>query len=157
MLKGPGLTENNIDPNPGILNWVVGRVAAMKRPMGRVATTTVIWVMMMGSVRYAKNWLRKERRAHESKPKVHIRKVHTGWVGSSVLDTVSRTSSMGDSSSSSTTSLMVVVVVSGFRVCFSRVAMGEGSKEDGLMGALILVGELGYLFMACYKSWMSYL
>lgn len=136
MLKGPGLTENNIDPNPGILNWVVGRVAAMKRPTGRVATKTVIWVMMRGSVRYAKNWLRKERRAHESRPKVHIRKVHTGRVGSSVLDTVSRTCSTGESLSSSTTSQAAVVLVSGCGVCISKVAMGEGSKEDG-MGVLV--------------------
>jgi hypothetical protein len=88
-------------------------MAAMKRPTGRVATKTVIWVMMRGSVWYAKNWLRKERRAHESRPKVHIRKVHTGRVGSSVLDTVSQTCSTRESSSSSTTSQATAVMVSG--------------------------------------------
>lgn len=65
---------------------------------------------MSGSVRYAKNWLRKERRAHERRPRNHMRKVHTGSVGSSVFFTVNRTSSIGDSSSSS--SFMVPFSVS---------------------------------------------
>jgi hypothetical protein len=61
----------------------------------------VIWLMTMGSLRYAKNWLTKERSAQEMKPIVHIRNVHTGSVESSVVGTVSRTCSTGDTSSSS--------------------------------------------------------
>lgn len=101
MLKGPGLKENDLAPKPGSRNLVSGRTAAMKWPMGRVATWTVIWVMTSGSVRKEKNWLKKDNRAHEIKPKNHILNVHTGSVGSSVFVTVSRTSSMGETSSSS--------------------------------------------------------
>ncbi|GLT62167.1 hypothetical protein SLA2020_348240 [Shorea laevis] len=85
--------------------------------------------MMRGSVQYVKNWLRKERRAHESRPKAHIRKVHTGRVGSSVLDTVSQTYSTGESTRPHPESPAVVVVVveSACGVCTFRVhAIGEG-------------------------------
>lgn len=44
--------------------------------------------------------LRKERRTHERRPRAHIRKVHTGRVGSSSFETVKRTSSTGETSSS---------------------------------------------------------
>lgn len=80
---------------------------------------------MSGSVRYEKNWLRKERSAQEKRPKNHIRKVHTGRVGSSVLVTVSLTSSMGEISSSlrsrffsrSVVAAAVVVVRYGVSSC----------------------------------------
>lgn len=45
--------------------------------------------------------LRNERRAQEARPSVHIRKVHTGRVGSSSFETVKRTSSTGETSFSS--------------------------------------------------------
>lgn len=106
-LNGPGLRENSLAPNPGIVNLFLGRTAAMKRPMGRVATWTVIWVMMRGSVRQAKNWFKKERRQQETSPKNHILKVHTGRKGSSVLGTVKRTCSIGDISSSSSASFLL--------------------------------------------------
>lgn len=102
MLNGPGLSENRLDPNPGIRNFAEGSTACMKWPTGRVATCTVICVIISGSVRQAKNWFRNERSEHESRPRNHIRKVQTGRVESSVFVTVSRTSSIGDTSSSST-------------------------------------------------------
>lgn len=53
----------------------------------------------------------------EIKPKTHIRKVHTGRVGSSVVGTVKRTCSIGDISSSSSLSgispLFKIVVLTG--------------------------------------------
>ncbi|KAL5855131.1 hypothetical protein ACOSQ4_004933 [Xanthoceras sorbifolium] len=76
----------------------------------------MIWVITRGSVLYEKNWLRNDSRAHETRPKNHIRNVHTGRVGSSVLVTVSRTSSTGESSSSSSTAVAVVVCCSGSMV-----------------------------------------
>lgn len=100
ILNGPGFSEKVRSPNPGIRNLVVGSTFARNRPTGRAATWTVIWVMTSGSVRYAKNWLRKERVQHERMPSNHIRKVHTGREGSSVIGTVRRTSSIGDSSAS---------------------------------------------------------
>ena len=45
--------------------------------------------------------MRKERRAQERRPSVHIRNVHTGSEVSSVVGTVSRTCLIGDCSSSS--------------------------------------------------------
>lgn len=45
--------------------------------------------------------LRNERRAQEARPSVHIRKVHTGRVGSSSFETVKQTSSTGETSFSS--------------------------------------------------------
>lgn len=54
-----------------------------------------------GSVRYQKNWLRKERRTHERVPSTHIRNVRTGREGSSVVGTVRATCSTGEFSSSS--------------------------------------------------------
>ena len=50
MLNAPGFKENLFDPKPGIPNWVLGKTEAMKWPMGSVATWTVIWVMIRGSV-----------------------------------------------------------------------------------------------------------
>lgn len=86
---------------------------AMNRPIGKVATCTVIWVMMSGSVRYEKNWLRNDRVTQDKTPKNHILKVHTGRDRSSLLVTVSRTSSIGDSSSSSILLSVVALLVSG--------------------------------------------
>lgn len=63
-----------------------------------------------GSVRYEKNWLRKERREHEIRPKNHILNVQTGSVGSSVFVTVKRTSSIGDVSSSENSSAVAIPV-----------------------------------------------
>lgn len=84
--------------------------------------------------------MRKERIPHDNKPKNHILKVHTGRFGSSVLGTVSRTSSMGETSLSSASSMVfsgseslapllvvpsaaVVVVEEWHGVCCCRVAM----------------------------------
>ena len=50
MLNGPGFKENVLDPNPGMVNLVLGNIAAKKWPTGSTATWTVIWVMTRGSV-----------------------------------------------------------------------------------------------------------
>ena len=92
----------------------------MNRPMGSVATCTEIMDITNGSVRYKKKALRNERRAQEVTPKVNTRKVHTGRVGSSVLETVSRTS-IGESSSFS-----VFVAAVKLPDSISRVPIGGG-------------------------------
>ena len=81
---------------------------------------------MSGSVLYAKNWSRNERSAHENKPMNHILKVHTGRLGSSVLVTVSRTSSMGESSSSSPSVALMDLSAVEWGVCASKVPMLRG-------------------------------
>lgn len=62
-------------------------------------------VIVNGSVRYQKNWLRKDRRIHERAPKTHIRNVRTGSDGSSVIGTVRATCLIGEFSSGSCSSL----------------------------------------------------
>lgn len=78
---------------------------------------------MSGSVLYAKNWLRNDRRPHDIRPRNHIRNVHTGRVGSSVLATVSRTSSIGETSSFWSLAVVssLVVVEREDMACFVRV------------------------------------
>lgn len=56
-------------------------------------------MIVKGSVRYQKNWLRKDKRTQERVPKTHIRKVTTGRDGSSAVDTVVATCLMGEFSS----------------------------------------------------------
>lgn len=79
----------------------MGRVEAMRWPRGTTAIWAEMAVMERGSVRYQKNWLRKERRTQERVPRNHIRKVSTGREGSSVVGTVSATSRIGEFSFSS--------------------------------------------------------
>ena len=62
-------------------------------------------MIVKGSVRYQKNWLRNDKRTHEMVPKTHIRNVRTGREGSSVVGTVKATCVTGEFSSSSCTSL----------------------------------------------------
>nr|GMD00809.1 predicted protein [Ipomoea batatas] len=66
--------------------------------------TTAIWaeieLMVNGSRRYQKNWLRKERRKQASAPRSHVRNVTAGKVGSSVTGTVRATCSTGEFSPS---------------------------------------------------------
>ena len=107
---------------------------------------------MSGSVRYAKNWLRKDKREHETSPRNHIRNVQTGWVGSSVLDTVSRTSSIGDTSSSSS---KVVVVVLGFSRSEPMavplvVVMGWKKRQKKESDVVML------LFLCFFKFWLRF-
>ena len=56
--------------------------------------------MERGSLRYPKNWLRKESRTHAMVPSVHILNVTVGREGSSVTGTVRATCSMGEFSPS---------------------------------------------------------
>lgn len=53
-------------------------------------------VMESGSLRYQKNWFRKERMTHDTVPRTHIRKVSTGMDGSSPTGTVRATCSTGE-------------------------------------------------------------
>ena len=62
--------------------------AAMKWHMGSAATCIEIWMVMRGLVRQAKNWLRKERSAHDIGPKNHMLNIHTGRLGSSKFNTM---------------------------------------------------------------------
>lgn len=57
--------------------------------------------MERGSLRYQKNWLRKERRTQAKAPRIHVRNVTVGRAGSSVVGTVSATCSTGEFSLSS--------------------------------------------------------
>ncbi|PON73570.1 hypothetical protein PanWU01x14_057520, partial [Parasponia andersonii] len=100
-LNGPGLRVNS--QRVPRRKERLGSLAAMSWPRGTTAIWAEMAVMERGSVRYQKNWLRKESRAHESVPKNHIRKVNTGRVGSSVVGTVRATCSTGEFSSSSST------------------------------------------------------
>ena len=53
-------------------------------------------VGMRGSLRYQKNWLRKERRPHARVPRIHVRNVKLGREVSSVIGTVKATCSIGE-------------------------------------------------------------
>ncbi|KAL1537210.1 hypothetical protein AAHA92_29749 [Salvia divinorum] len=55
--------------------------------------------------RYTKNWFKNARAAHDIIPSTHVRNVRQGSVGSSVIATVSRTSSTGESFTSSAQNL----------------------------------------------------
>lgn len=77
----------------------------MKRPNGRAAAWTEIMVMTRGSVRNAKKVFKDESRMQDERPKDNTRKVHTGRHGSSPVDTIRRTSSIGDKSSYSSSTV----------------------------------------------------
>lgn len=94
-LKGPGFIVH-FQLVKGTLYCVVGKTAAIIRPKGRAAIWADIAVMVSGSDRYEKNWLRKARIAHDKIPNVHIRNVYTGVDGSSRVETVRATCSIGD-------------------------------------------------------------
>ena len=51
---------------------------------------------MRGSLRYQKNWLRKERRPHARVPRIHVRNVKLGREVSSVIGTVRATCLIGE-------------------------------------------------------------
>ena len=57
-------------------------------------------VGMRGSLRYQKNWLRKERRPHARVPRIHVRNVKLGREVSSVIGTVRATCSIREFSMS---------------------------------------------------------
>lgn len=78
--------------------------AAINWPRGTTAICAEMAVIVSGSVRYQKNWLRKDRRMHERAPKTHIRNVSTGRDGSSVVGTVRATCLTGEFSSCSCSS-----------------------------------------------------
>ncbi|KAJ8620524.1 hypothetical protein MRB53_029053 [Persea americana] len=69
-----------LDP---ILKVILGSTVAMKWHMDSAVTCTEIWMVMKGSVREAKNWLRKERSARDISPKNHMLNVYTGRLGTS--------------------------------------------------------------------------
>ena len=51
---------------------------------------------MRSSLRYQKNWLRKERRPHARVPRIHVRNVKLGREVSSVIGIVRATCSIGE-------------------------------------------------------------
>uniref|UniRef100_A0A0E0DW16 Uncharacterized protein n=1 Tax=Oryza meridionalis TaxID=40149 RepID=A0A0E0DW16_9ORYZ len=90
-LNGPGLSVNSHGrPRKKACS---GSVAAMRRPSGTTAICAEMAVMVSGSLRYQKNWLRKESTAHDAVPSTHILNVSTGVSGSSLTGTVSVTCS----------------------------------------------------------------
>uniref|UniRef100_A0A0E0L770 Uncharacterized protein n=1 Tax=Oryza punctata TaxID=4537 RepID=A0A0E0L770_ORYPU len=97
-LNGPELSVNS-HGRPG-KKTLSGSATAMRRPSGTTAICAEMAVMVSGSFRYQKNWLRKESTAHDAVPSTHILNVSTGVSGSSLTGTVSATCSTGEFSSS---------------------------------------------------------
>lgn len=95
-VNGPGFKEND-HPVPLILMGSVGRYLAMNLPSGRVIICAMMEEIWSLFCRYPKNWFEKARTTHEKKPSVHVRNVRAGMFGSSVVGTVNRTSSIGQS------------------------------------------------------------
>nr|GLL26257.1 hypothetical protein TorRG33x02_114240 [Ipomoea trifida] len=97
-LNGPGLSVNShFRP---LKNTRRVTTFAIKCPSGTTAIWAEIELMVNGSRRYQKNWLRKERRKQASAPRSHVRNVTAGKVGSSVTGTVRATCSTGEFSPS---------------------------------------------------------
>lgn len=95
--------------------------------------------------------LRNERSTHEINPKDHIRNVQTGRVGSSSLETVSRTSSIGETSSSSSSGLLLVaesISMAAAIVAWSRRKRErerEWKVESESVFCLVTLKEMGNL------------
>lgn len=102
--------------------------------------------------------LRKENRTQESKPRNHIRKVHTGRVESSLLDTVKRTSSTGDCSfsvaspSSTCSAVLDLTGLSVDSISGNAMAMETSGKTQGLYR---IKYELLEIFLAAVSSYMQ--
>uniref|UniRef100_A0A2P2IVI1 Uncharacterized protein n=1 Tax=Rhizophora mucronata TaxID=61149 RepID=A0A2P2IVI1_RHIMU len=96
-LKGPGFKVNS--QRVPLKNARSVILAAISRPRGTTATWAEMAVIDRGSVRYQKNWLRKDNRTQEMVPKNHILNVRTGKEGSSVVGTVRATCLIGEPSS----------------------------------------------------------
>nr|GMC94864.1 predicted protein [Ipomoea batatas] len=72
-LNGPGLSVNShFRP---LKNTRRVTTFAIKCPSGTTAIWAEIELMVNGSRRYQKNWLRKERRKQASAPRSHVRNV----------------------------------------------------------------------------------
>ena len=98
-LNGPGFNVND-HLVKGTLYIVVGSVAAISFPTGRAIICAETEVIDRGLVLNPKNWFTKERAIQDTKPIIHVLNVSAGCVGSSVIDTVSLTCSIGESSTS---------------------------------------------------------
>lgn len=101
-LNGPGFRLNSHRVPLRNTRFVI--VAAISCPSGTTAICAEMAVMASGSLRYQKNWFRKESTTQERLPSTHIRNVRTGREGSSVVDTVIATCFIGEFSSSSSSS-----------------------------------------------------
>lgn len=99
-LNGPGFNEND-QLVAGILRVFSGRDAAMSFPSGSTTIWAEIDVKDKTFWRYPKNWFKNARKIQARIPKTHVRNVKHGSVGSSVIGTVRRTSSIGESFTSS--------------------------------------------------------
>lgn len=73
--------------------------------------------------------MRKESSAHENRPRNHMRKVHTGSDVSSVLGTVSRTCSTGESSSSSIEGSSVSFLLGSRSISTVPILFEKGKQE----------------------------
>ena len=90
--------------------------------------------MDSGSLRYQKNWFKKDRSAQDAMPRIHMRKVSAGMDGSSSTGTVMATCSMGEFSTSSTVDDNFAVEV-------------QGSSSSSWIMFLDTVNEIWKLFM----------
>uniref|UniRef100_J3MAV5 Uncharacterized protein n=1 Tax=Oryza brachyantha TaxID=4533 RepID=J3MAV5_ORYBR len=94
-LNGPGLRVNS--HARARKKARSGSAAAMRQPSGTTAICAETAVTVSGSLRYQKNWLRKDSAAHDAVPSsTHIRNVSAGVPGSSPTGTVSATCSTGE-------------------------------------------------------------
>lgn len=103
MLYGPGLSVNS-NPNSGTRIRLSGRVAAMNLPIGRDSSVTTTPEIPIGFCRTEKRLSTTDRITQKVRPRVRTRNVKAAMVGSSVVGTVKRTCSIGES---------LIVVVTG--------------------------------------------
>jgi hypothetical protein len=92
--------------------------------------------------------LKKERSAQETMPMVHMRNVHTGSVGSSVVGTVSRTCSTSATSPSSSSPTAATLRL-GCRSISIVVAAWRASKALMQGGGLFSSDLLGFRMRVC--------
>lgn len=95
-LNGPGFNVKD-QLMKGNLYTVVGSDAAISFPIGRATICAATVETYRGLFLYPKNWFTKERTMQHPKPITHVLNVSTGCEGSSAIDTVSLTCSIGES------------------------------------------------------------
>lgn len=100
MLKGPGFRVN-FQFVTGKVKTLVGSVAAISFPNGRVTIWAATVLTYRAFSRKPKNLFRNARSPQDSIPRTHVRNVNAGMSGSSWVDTISLTCSIGLSFSSS--------------------------------------------------------
>ena len=137
-LNGPGFSRNShFRP---LKNTFYVKVDAIRWPSGTTAIWAKIDVIVRGSLRYQKNWFRKERSTHARIPRIHVRKVKLGSEGSSLIKTVRAICSIGEFSipegfSGSTESkawdcFWIVHLLSHWWNCYNNLKLGPKNKNQ---------------------------